>query len=155
MGSGDPTFPPWRRYGPSSIGPYSPRQRALFNSSNSFLMFQEASHRRLPRTQTQGRQSVERRGVVGKGLCGKGWRTRAELLWLLPRAHLPRKGEEARGHPAAPAVSQSSRERSPGWAPQPSWVLRATSTERLLCANPVNKSDRSPHGFSARCARHK
>lgn len=140
MGSGDPTFPPWRRYGPSSIGPHSPRQRALFNSSNSFLMFQEAPHQKYGLGGSLGLRHKEdslweRRGVIGKGLHGKVWRTWAELRVTPALCPSSKKG---RGSPWAPynACRFSEQQRAESWQiPQPSWMLRAMPTEHLVCAN--------------------
>lgn len=160
MGSGDLTFPSWRRYGPSSIRPQSPCQRALVSSSNSFLMFQEAPHQKYglggPLGLRHKEDSLwERRRAIGKSLCGKVWGTRAELL-------------------AAPALVPICQEREGQSMGILQLLLFLRAAERRVlggslcppgCFVPcflgtdcvptvVNKSDESPHNFSTRCDRH-
>lgn len=129
VGSGDPTFPPWRRYGPSSIRPHSPCQRALFNSSNSCLMFQEAPHQKYGLGGSLGLRHKEdslweRRGAIGKGLCGKVWEHEQNSSWLLPSCPSAKKGRER------PWASHNSRrfselQRGESWA-DPSAFLGAS-----------------------------
>lgn len=77
------TFPPWSCSGPSKV-PHS--------VPHTVFMFHGASHQRLPRTQASGRESLGGRGVISRGLHGKG-RTGPGLLEAPPHAPICQERE--------------------------------------------------------------
>lgn len=148
-GPGVLTFPPWSCCWPSSIRPRSSPQSFLFNSLNSFLMFQEDSHQPNRLWGSSGFRHQEERISTGLGrgdmyytnVCLKvSWRTWSGLLVAL--SHVPICWERDRGHKNPWGSCSFSEQHNMGsWGMRPVWIYLAAWSlhyvfiEHLLCAN--------------------